>query len=269
MGINPLNKVFDDNGKPAPAVSKFLDHTLRVQRPWVVKMIKHMRRQHPDETPAQLAKRAQKLYVRSVTAGGGAVGATAAVPGIGTIASLGLSSVAVAGYLEGTALYAQAVAELHGVEPKDEEQNRTMIMALMLGEDGQALMGQLLSSSSASKSLSGKWGLMVGKSSQDSKRFDVGRTIRNMFVKRFLARQSGAVLGRALPFGLGAVVGGGANLAMARQVIRSTQEAFGEFPDQFPPSLSLGERAEKFDGGTTATQQDSIESSGKKSRGKK
>ena len=75
MRVNPLNKAFDEHGQPSPGVEKFLNHALRVQRPWVVKMIKHMRRQHPDETPAQLAKRARKLYVRSVTAGGGAVGA--------------------------------------------------------------------------------------------------------------------------------------------------------------------------------------------------
>lgn len=269
MRVNPLNKAFDENGQPSPGVNKFLNHALRMQKPWVVKMIKHMRRQHPDETPAQLAKRAQKLYVRSVTAGGGAVGATAAVPGIGTLASFGLSSVAVTGYLEATALYAQAVAELHGVEPQDDEQNRTMVMALMLGEDGQALMGQLLTSSSASRSLSGKWGLMMGKSSDHSKRFDVGRSIRNMFVKRFIARQSGAMLGRALPFGIGAVVGGGANLAMARQVIKSAQEAFGEFPPDFPATLAVDERAAAFEGGTTATQQEAVESSAKgRTRGK-
>ena len=267
MRVNPLSKAFDEDGKPSPGVNKFLDHALRLQQPWVVKMLKHQRKQHPDETPAQLAKRARKMYLRSVTAGGGAVGATAAVPGIGTIASLGLSSVAVAGYLEATALYAQAMAELHGVEPQDEEQNRTMIMALMLGEDGKALMGQLVSSSSTSKSLTSKWGLMMGSSSDDSKRFDVGRTVRNMFVRRFLARQSGAVLGRALPFGLGAVVGGGANRAMARDVIKAAEDAFGEFPDEFPPELALGDRAEKFQGGTTASQQAAVETSGEERSG--
>ena len=166
---------------------------------------------------------------------------------------------AVTGYLEATALYAQAVAELHGVEPKDEDQNRTRVMALMFGDDGQALMGQLLTSSSTSKSISNKWGLMMGKSGSNAKFFDVGRSIRNMFVKRFIARQSGAMLGRALPFGIGAFVGGGANLAMARQVIKSADEAFGEFPEQFPPNLTLGDRAEAFEGGTTASQQEALE----------
>ena len=40
-------------------------------------------------------------------------------------------------------------------------------------------------------------------------------------------------------------------------------------PDEFPPDLALGDRAEKFEGGTTASQQESVESSGeKRSNGK-
>lgn len=250
MDMNPLKKAFDDQGKPKPGVNKFLNRVLRMQQPWVVKTVKSMREKHPNDTPAQIAKRIEKRYIKVITVGGGAVGATAAVPGVGTIASLGLSSAAIAGYLEATALYAQAIAELHGVEPQTEEQNRTMVMALMLGEDGNQLMSQILASSSSSKGLTNKWGLMLGQGTNDSKRFDAGRAIRSMFIKRFLARQSGALLGRALPFGIGAVVGGGANLAMGRAVIRATKEAFGELPDSFPPALALGERADAL--GTTA-----------------
>lgn len=249
MDMNPLNKAFDEDGKPKPGVNKFLNHVLRVQRPMVIKMLQREREQHPKDTPAQIAKRLTKTYKRSVTVGGGAVGATALVPGIGTIASLGLSSVAVVGYLEATALYAQAMAELHGVHPDDEEQNRTMVMALMLGEDGNQLMSQILANSSRSKGLTNKWGLMLGKS-DGNKKFDAGRTIRNMFVKRFLAKQTGAVMGRALPFGIGAVVGGGANLAMSRQVIKATEEAFGEFPAQVPATLDAAARAKAFGDGT-------------------
>lgn len=258
MDMNPLNKAFDEDGKPKPGVNKFLNHVLRVQRPMVIKRLQREREQHPKDTPAQIAKRLTKTYKRSVTVGGGAVGATALVPGIGTIASLGLSSVAVVGYLEATALYAQAMAELHGVHPDDEEQNRTMVMALMLGEDGNQLMSQILANSSRSKGLTNTWGLMLGKS-DSNKKFDAGRTIRNMFVKRFLARQTGAVMGRALPFGIGAVVGGGANLAMSRQVIKATEEAFGEFPAQFPATLEAAARADAFEDGTKVKDPDSIE----------
>jgi hypothetical protein len=244
MDFNPLNKAFDEQGRPKPAMNKVLDTVLRVQRPVVLNFVKKERAEHPDETPEQIAKRLEKLYVRSVTVGGGAVGATAVVPGVGTIASLGLSSFAVVGYLEATALYAQAVAELHGVHTEDPERTRTMVMALMLGEDGRQVMNQILVSGTKGKGMVSSWGLMMGK--DDSKTFDVGRTIRNMFVKRFIAKQTGAVFGRALPFGVGAIVGGGANLAMAKQVISATHEAFGPLPATFPAELSEVDRAPKF-----------------------
>ena len=173
-----------------------------------------------------------------------AVGATAVVPGIGTVASLGLSSFAVVGYLEATALYAQAIAELHGVHTEDPEKTRTMVMALMLGEDGRQVMNQILASGTKGRGMMSSWGLMMGK--DDSKTFDVSRIIRNMFVKRFLLKQTGAVFGRALPFGVGAVVGGGANLAMSKQVIAATHEAFGPRPTTVPAELGLEERAPRF-----------------------
>lgn len=244
MDLNPLNKAFDDEGKPKPAMNKVLDTVLRVQRPVVLAFVKKELAEHPTESPEQIAKRLQKIYVRSATLGGGAVGATAVVPGIGTIASLGLSSVAVVAYLEATALYAQAIAELHGVHTEDPEKTRTMVMALMLGEDGRQVMNQVLMSGTRGKGMMSSWGLMLGK--DDSKTVDVGRTIRNMFVRRFIARQTGALFGRALPFGIGAVVGGGANMAMAKQVITATKEAFGPLPATFPEELAAVQRAPRF-----------------------
>ncbi|GEO95157.1 hypothetical protein [Kocuria turfanensis] len=246
MDLNPLSSAFDEHGKPKPAMNKFLDTVLRAQRPVVLAFVKKVRAKYPDETPEQLARRLEKIYVRSVTVEGGAVGATAVVPGVGTVASLGLSSFAVVGYLEATALYAQAIAELHGVHTEDPEKTRTMVMALMLGEDGRQVMNQILASGTKGKGMVSSWGLMMGK--DDSKTFDVSRVIRNMFVKRFLLRQTGAVFGRALPFGVGAIVGGGANLAMSKQVITATHEAFGPLPATFPAELALSERAPRFGG---------------------
>ncbi|WP_269928381.1 di- and tripeptidase [Kocuria massiliensis] len=239
-----MKNAFDDHGQPKPALNKALDSVLRAQRPLVVTAIKKLRKKHPDDTPEQIAQRLERLYLRDVTVGGGAVGASAFIPGIGTVTSVGLSFVAVGGYLERTAIYAQSMAELYGVHVDDPEKARTMVMALMLGEDGAVLMKQILGQSGRTAGISNKWGLMLGK--EDGKSFSVSRTIRNMFIKRFLTRQSGALLGRALPFGIGAVVGGGANLALGRQVIKSTKAAFGTVPQEFPDSLQLDGRAPKF-----------------------
>ena len=44
-------------------------------------------------------------------------------------------------------------------------------------------------------------------------------------------------MGRALPFGIGAVVGGVGNRLMGRAVITNAREAFGPIPDTIPGEL--------------------------------
>jgi len=182
----------------------------------------------------------QELLLRGVA------GASAFVPGIGTVTSMGLSALAVGGYLERTALYAQAVAELHGVHVKDPDLARSMVMAIMLGEEGSQLMNTVLLQTGKATGVSGRWGMLLGGKSS-GKMFSVERAIRNMFIKRFLTRQTGAFLGRALPFGVGAVVGGGANYGLGKDVVKNTREAFGDAPPFFPLELMVEPRAPKFD----------------------
>ena len=243
--LDPKKSLFDDNGNPRPALTKTLDTVLRVQRPLALSMVKSLRSGHPDETPEKILRRLERNYLRDVTAIGGVTGASAFVPGIGTVTSMSLSALAVGGYLERTALFAQAVAELHGVHVENPEVARSMVMAIMLGEEGSQLMNTVLLQTGKASGVSNRWGTLLGGKSA-GKTFSVERTIRNMFIKRFLTRQSGALLGRALPFGVGAVVGGGANLALGRDVVKSARNAFGDAPAFFPAELMLTPRAPKF-----------------------
>ncbi|TFI18892.1 hypothetical protein E4A41_14680, partial [Micrococcus endophyticus] len=68
------------------------------------------------------------------------VGGTAIVPGIGTVAALGLSAAATVGFMEATALYAQSLAELHGITMEDPQRAEALVMALMLGDDAKELL---------------------------------------------------------------------------------------------------------------------------------
>ena len=240
--LDPKKSLFDDNGNPRPALTKTLDTVLRVQRPLALSMVKSLRAAHPDETPEKILRRLERNYLRDVTAIGGVTGASAFVPGIGTVTSMSLSALAVGGYLERTALFAQAVAELHGVHVENPEVARSMVMAIMLGEEGSQLMNTVLLQTGKASGVSNRWGTLLGGKSA-GKTFSVERTIRNMFIKRFLTRQSGALLGRALPFGVGAVVGGGANLALGRDVVKSARSAFGDAPPFFPLELMVEPRA--------------------------
>lgn len=244
--LDAKKSLFDDNGNPRPALTNTLDTVLRLQRPLALSIVKKLCAAHPHETPEQIHRRLDRQYLRDVTTIGGVTGASAFMPGVGTVTSMGLSALAVGGYLERTALYAQAVAELHGVHVKDPDLARSMVMAIMLGEEGSQLMNTVLLQTGKATGVSNRWGMLLGGKAS-GKTFSVERTIRNMFIKRFLSRQAGAFLGRALPFGVGAVVGGGANLSLGKAVVKNTRAAFGDAPAFFPLELMVTPRAPKFE----------------------
>ena len=58
-----------------------------------------------------------------------------------------------------------------------------------------------------------------------------------MFLRSLVKKQGTALLGRALPFGIGAVVGGVGNRLMGRAVVANAKEAFGSLPETIPGDL--------------------------------
>nr|WP_231710208.1 hypothetical protein [Arthrobacter zhangbolii] len=223
---------FGPDGQPKPHVVRGIERAIEVQRPLVLANIRRLQRRHPSADAAELISILDRHYLNTVMGGGAAVGATAVIPAVGTAAALGLSAAATVGFLEATALYAQSVAELHGVRLADPERSRTMVMAIMLGEEGTSMMQSLAGRGSAST-----WGSTIGNM-PSGVLGSVGAGIRKQFLKRVMARQGTALLGRALPLGVGAVVGGVGNRAMGKGVIRATRAAFGEPPATIPGQLA-------------------------------
>ena len=244
--------VFDSEGKPKPGVHNFLLRAIEVQRPLVLGNLKRLQRQHPRATAAQLADILERDYLRAVTGGGAAVGATALVPGIGTIASLGLSAAATVGFLSATALYAASLAELHGIRMVDPNKSKTLVMAIMLGEEGTSLLGSLTGQAMAQGARGGQsLGDIIGRSGSASG--FIRSRIQKAFLKSLLRRQGSMLLGRALPFGVGAVVGGAGNLAMGKVVVANAKEAFGPMPDTIPGEVAAGSEA-SLEGGTGGSE---------------
>lgn len=238
--FNPAAKaasgaVFDRDGRPKPGVQRAVERAIEIQRPLVLANLRRLRRRNPTASPAELSAKLERDYLVAITTAGAAVGGTAVVPAIGTMVSLGLSAAATIGFLEATALYAQSVAELHGISTEDPERSRTLVMGVLMGEEGSALIQATLGSSAGG--VTKHWGNVVGGSMSSSAVRSVGASIRKRFLKRMLARQGSALLGRALPFGVGAAVGGVANHKMGRTVIDAVREAFGPAPTVIPGEL--------------------------------
>ncbi len=183
----------------APAWNGWLDRAISVQRPAVVAHVARVRRRHPDASPAQVIEILERQYLTAVTSGGAAVGASAVIPGVGMIASLGLSGAETVGFLEASALFAQSVTEVHGITVEDPERARALVMAMMLGAPGTQLVKQLAGQAGGGQGRTAFWGELVTSSLPKSAISGIGGKLRASFVKRFLTRQGTSVLGRAHP----------------------------------------------------------------------
>ncbi|MGA1812075.1 hypothetical protein VH571_06790 [Frondihabitans sp. 4ASC-45] len=222
----------------SPKWQRTLNRVLTVQHPVVVSHVRQLRRRHPNHTPAQILRTLEREYLAAVTTGGAAVGASAVIPGIGIPLSLALSGAETAYFLEASALYAQSVTEVHGVAVTDPERARTIVMAMMLGGPGADLVKQLAGEAIGSgPARSAFWGDLVAERLPKASLSGLSGLVRKEFTKRFLRSQSTSIIGRAIPFGIGAVIGGVGNHTLGRRVVTSSRTAFGPPPASFPVEL--------------------------------
>ena len=232
------NAMFDAEGKPKPGVHNMLLRAVEIQRPLVLANLRRLQRKHPHASAAQLAAVLERNYLAAVTGGGALVGGSAVIPGVGTVAALGLSAAATAGFLEATALFATSLAELHGVRMEDPERASTLVMAIMLGEEGTALLSSLSGQAAGQgKGPTQAWGTLFSRRAPLAGFGSVREQVQRAFLRNMLKRQGTALLGRALPFGVGAVVGGVGNRMMGRAVIENAKQAFGPMPITIPGDL--------------------------------
>lgn len=231
-----------------PALIRALDKVLFLQRPLVLAHLRSIRLRHPDASTADIVKILEKRYLAGVTSGGAAVGATAVVPGIGTGVTLALASTETIGFLESTAMFAQSVAEVHGIAVTDPDRARALVLTLMLGSEGTKLIGQL------TKQLSGKgasqsafWGELVTSSLPKAAVGPVVDRLKSAFLHQLATRGSASIIGKAMPFGIGAAIGAGGNLVLGRRVITGARRAFGAPPAEIPADIEPRPGAEKME----------------------
>ncbi len=232
------NAMFDADGKPKPGLHTLLLRAVDVQRPLVLANLRRLQRRHPQATASQLAAKLERDYLLAVTGGGALVGGSAVIPGIGTVAALGLSAAATVAFLEATALYTTSLAELHGIRMVDPDRASTLVMAVILGEEGTELLSALSGQAAGQgKGASQAWGSAFARNAPQPGVGAVRGWVQRAFLRSLLKRQGSFLLGRALPFGIGAVVGGVGNQVMGRAVVANTREAFGPLPDTIPGEL--------------------------------
>jgi hypothetical protein len=222
----------------AQGFERGIDTVLAIQRPVVLAHLRSIRRRAPDATPDRLVRILEQRYLAAVTTGGAAVGATAVIPGIGTGVTLALSGVETAGFLEATALFAQSVAEVHGIPIENPERARALVMTLMLGKEGSDLVRQFAGQATGTGiARNAYWGELITNTLPKAVMGTVVDRLRHVFIKQFAVRGGVGWLGKALPFGVGAAIGGIGNHVLGRRVLAQSRLAFGQAPAIVPVEL--------------------------------
>jgi hypothetical protein len=239
----------------AQGLERGIDRLISVHRPVVLAHLRAIRRAHPNATPDEIIRILERRYLTAVTTSGAAVGATAVVPAIGTGITLALSGVETAAFLEATALFAQSIAEVHGLHVDNPERARALVMTLMLGREGVDLVRQFAAQATgAGVARNVYWGEVITSGLPRAAMGTVVERLRRSFISQFAVKGGVGIVGKAIPFGIGAAIGGAGNHMLGRRVLRQSRQAFGSAPALLPLDLepregdSLGTRMSR--GGT-------------------
>jgi hypothetical protein len=218
-------------GWQARILERGIERALRTQQPLVSARIAAIRRKRPQASPAEVIESLGRSLKIAVSVTGGVGGAIAVVPAIGTVASLATASAEAIAALNASVLYALAVAEVHALPTDTPERRRALVLSVITGESGQAALRKFTGKS-------GDWAGDITNALPLAKLGPLNLTLTRWFIKRYVIRQSVLALGRALPLGIGLVVGAVGNLVVARAVIRAAERVFGAPPEQWPGSAA-------------------------------
>jgi len=224
----------EDSGMSAKALSHILESSSRLQAPAVKAYVARLRRATPNATPAEIVTKLEKHYLAAVMASGAAVGSAAAFPGIGTITALSAVAGETVLFLETTAAFVLAVAEVHGIPVEDRERRRTLVLAALVGEDGSGGVKDLLGAGRTS----GAW-LAEAELLPLPVVSQLNSQMTQYFVKKYAIKRTAMAFGKALPVGIGAAVGGGGNRMMGKKIVGNARKAFGPAPARWPVTLHV------------------------------
>lgn len=225
----------EEAGAAAKALSYVLERGARVQAPAVAAYVQRLRRVFPDASPAEIVAKLEKRYLGAAMASGAAVGSAAAFPGIGTITAMSAVAGETVLFLETTALFVLAVAEVHGIPVEQREIRRALVLSVLVGDESKGAVRDLVGPGRTG----GAW---LGESTATLPMPVVSQLNNRLvryFVKRYTLKRGVMAFGKMLPMGIGAVIGGGGNRLMAKKIIDNARKAFGPAPARWPRALHV------------------------------
>ncbi len=213
-------------GLPA-VLLRAVEKAISIQQAPVAAYVARIRRARPNADPAEIIALLERRYLTTVTGTGAAVGGVAAAPLVGTGAALMLSGGETVVFFEATALFALAVAEVHGIRVAEFERRRTLLLAIVLGDNGAMVVEKMTGRTGQ------HWAELLPEAIPLSSITAINKTLGRWFLKRYARKQGILVVGRLAPLGIGAAIGAAGNRAFGRTVVTASRRVFGPPPASF------------------------------------
>ncbi|MBW0018647.1 MAG: hypothetical protein JO236_14030 [Mycobacterium sp.] len=227
-----------DGGRPkasARALAQVIERSSRVQGPAAQAYVARLRRAHPGAGPAEIVAKLEKRYLAALTASGAAVGSAATFPGVGTLTALSAGAGETVFFLEATAVFVLATAEVYGIPADHRERRRALVLAVLVGDDSRRAIGELIGPGRTH----GGW-LTEGMAALPMPTLArLNTRLLKYAVRRYTVKRGALLMGKMLPVGVGAAVGGAGNRIFAKKIVRNARQAFGPPPPRWPVTLHL------------------------------
>lgn len=217
-------------------LAKGFEKSLSLQQPIAKSNVARLRRVHPDKCPEDLINYLDRTYLTAITTTGAGAGAVAAVPGAGLAVGIPAALADMLAFTEASVLYVLSVAEVHGLHPEDIERRRLLVMTVMLGDSAAGAVNKAVGK------IGPHWGKQIVNKIPMSAINKINKVLGPRFITKYGTKQGVLVLGKQLPLGIGACLGGAGNHIVGRGIISSSRKVFGDPPPKWGAEAAAKER---------------------------
>lgn len=195
----------------------------------------------PNGSPAAKARAIAAPVKRSMTALGAAAGATAAAPGVGTSIAVGALAAELGVVALKTTDMVMCIGAAYGHTEASPDERRAWVLAVLAFGDDAAEefatlardMGMKLGDGNALEIAGEAIGGGAGQVATIDALRRINATLAAQVLRKWGTRRGAATVGKLLPFGIGAAVGGSANYVMLREFSKQATRFFENYDRDF------------------------------------
>ncbi len=195
----------------------------------------------PGDSPQAKSRAIATPIRKNMTVAGAAAGATAAAPGVGTSVAVGALAAEIGLVALRTTDMVMAIGAAHGFLDAEPEERRAWVLAVLAFGDDAAEEFATLARDMGLRVIDGRaldiaGDTILGGGGQvatiDALR-RINSTLVAQILKKWGTRRGAATVGKLLPFGIGAAVGGSANWWMLREFAKQAERFFASYDRDF------------------------------------